>query len=61
MLMSYIKMAYRTIRKNLSSTLIQAFGLGIGLAMFILAQVIVEYEQNYDTFLKRPTGFIPCI
>ena len=53
MLMSYFKMAFRTIRKNFSSTLIQAFGLGIGLAMFILAQVIVEYEQNYDTFFKK--------
>ena len=53
MLINYIKMALRTLRKNKFSTVIQSFGLGVGLTVYLLAQVIVDHEQSYDTFFEN--------
>ena len=48
MLLSYFKMALRTIRKNYTSTLIQSFGLATGLATFIFLSMFVNEELSFD-------------
>ncbi|MFC1542972.1 ABC transporter permease [Candidatus Neomarinimicrobiota bacterium] len=49
----YCLTAIRILKKRLSSTIIQSIGLAIGLTVFMLVQVVAEYEENFDTFFTK--------
>ena len=53
MLYNYWITALRNLKKRISSTIIQSLGLVVGLAVFILVQVIASYEENFDTFFDK--------
>ncbi|GHF19955.1 ABC transporter permease [Kordiimonas sediminis] len=48
MLQSYIKIAIRNLFKNRLYAAINIIGLSIGLAVFLLSTIIVDYERNHD-------------
>ena len=48
MLKNYFKIAFRTLRKNSSFSIINIIGLGIGMAAFILISAYVNFEKSYD-------------
>lgn len=50
MFKNYLKIAYRSILKNKSYSFINIFGLGIGLASFLLIGIYIAHELSYDTF-----------
>lgn len=50
MFKNYLKIAYRSILKNKSYSFINIFGLGIGLASFLLIGIYITHELSYDTF-----------
>ena len=52
MFKNYLKIAYRSILKNKSYSFINIFGLGIGLASFLLIGIYIAHELSYDTFHK---------
>lgn len=50
MLKNYFKIAFRNFRTNKFYSLINIFGLSIGLTCFILILLFVSDEMNYDSF-----------
>ena len=52
MLKNYLKIALRNIRKNKAYSMINIFGLAIGMACFILIALYIKYELSYDRFHK---------
>ena len=50
MFKNYIKVAFRTLRKQKSYSFINIFGLAIGLSCFVLIGLFIQYELSYDTF-----------
>ena len=52
MFKNYLKIAYRSILKNKSYSFINIFGLGIGLASFLLIGIYIAHEMSYDAFHK---------
>lgn len=50
MLKSFFLLASRNFFKNGAYSIINIFGLSIGLASFILLTLFVKYESSYDTF-----------
>ncbi|GAB5410441.1 MAG: ABC transporter permease [Balneolaceae bacterium] len=50
MFKNYLKIAYRNIQKNKSYSFINIFGLGVGLASFLLLGIYITHELSYDTF-----------
>lgn len=50
MLKNYIKIALRSLAKNKAFTLINTFGLFIGLTAFLLIYAYVDFEQGYDSY-----------
>ncbi|MEQ9438240.1 MAG: ABC transporter permease [Cyclobacteriaceae bacterium] len=53
MLRSYLKIAYRNLLKNKVFSLINIFGLAIGMAACLLILQYVSFELSYDDF-RRP-------
>lgn len=53
MLYNYWITALRNLKKRISSTFVQVLGLAVGLTVFVLVQVIAEYEENFDTFFAK--------
>jgi putative ABC transport system permease protein len=53
MIRNYFKIAWRNLRKNRASALINLSGLAIGLAAFLLIVYFVRYELSYDSFLPN--------
>lgn len=67
MLQSYLKIAFRSLRKNRLFSIINVAGLGLGIAAFILIFEYVAFEKSVNMFHKnlptlyrmldsRPTG-----
>ena len=54
MFRNYLKTAFRNLLRGKASTLINIFGLGLGLAAFIGISIYVRYEQSYDQMLIPP-------
>src|SRR5260221_7168974 len=54
MLINFIKIAIRSIRKNALFSAINIFGLAIGIACFTIIFLIVEHEFSFDRFHHRP-------
>ncbi|MEO1053015.1 MAG: ABC transporter permease [Bacteroidota bacterium] len=50
MLQSYLKVAIRNLLKNKAFSLINVFGLGLGMAAAILILHYVTYERSFDRF-----------
>jgi len=52
MIKSYIIIAFRNIRRNLTYTLLNVFGLTLGIAACLVIFLIVRNELNYDDYAK---------
>ncbi len=52
MLKSYIIIAFRNIRRNLSYAFLNIFGLTLGIAACLVIFLIVRNELNYDNYAK---------
>lgn len=52
MLKNYLKIAWRTLRKNKLYTGLNIFGLSLGLSSFLIILLFVQDELNYDRFLN---------
>lgn len=50
MFKNYLKIAYRNIQKNKSYSFINIFGLGVGIASFLLIGMYIVHEISYDSF-----------
>jgi putative ABC transport system permease protein len=50
MLFNYIKIAIRTLKRSLSYTIINIFGLALGLTCAILIFLLVNYHLSFDQF-----------
>lgn len=53
MIRNYIKIAFRSLKKDLLFSFINVFGLMTGLAAFILIALYVFDEYTYDSFHDR--------
>ncbi len=53
MFKNYITTAIRNFWKNKLFAVINIIGLGIGLAVFVFANLFADYEKSYDTFFKN--------
>lgn len=53
MLLNYVKIAFRNLRKNQVFSLINISGLALGIAAFILILEYVAYERSVNTFHKN--------
>ena len=49
MLINYIKIAIRNIRKHKLTTAVNVLGLGIGVAVCLLLLNFIQFQQTYDT------------
>ena len=52
MIKSYITIAFRSIRRNLSYAFLNVFGLTLGIAACLVIFLIVRNELNYDNYAK---------
>jgi len=52
MIKSYIIIAFRNIRRNLSYAFLNVFGLTLGIASCLVIFLIVRNELNYDSYAK---------
>ena len=50
MIKNYLKIALRYLLKNKLYSLINIFGLAVGIASFVLIMLYVNYEKGFDTF-----------
>jgi len=53
MLLNYFITALRNIRRRLGFTLINVFGLALGIASCLLIFLVVRYELGYDAFYSK--------
>ena len=53
MLLSYLKSAYRNLKKTKVYSLINILGLTLGMTICLLLLFYVNYEKSYDTFHKN--------
>jgi ABC-type antimicrobial peptide transport system permease subunit len=53
MFSSYLKTAFRTIRRNLSYTFLNVFGLTLSIAACLIIFLIVRNELSYDSFSQK--------
>jgi ABC-type antimicrobial peptide transport system permease subunit len=48
MIRNYLKTTFRSLRKNLTYTIVNVLGLGIGLSGMLITYALVEYEYQFD-------------
>lgn len=53
MFSSYLKTAFRAIRRNISYTFLNVFGLTLSIAACLIIFLIVRNELSYDRFFKK--------
>jgi putative ABC transport system permease protein len=53
MIRNYIKIAFRSFRKQKSYTLLNVIGLSLGMAASLLIIQYVKYERSFDAFHSR--------
>ncbi|WP_333576167.1 ABC transporter permease [Sphingobacterium sp.] len=53
MLKNYFKIAWRNIRKNKGFSLLNMFGLSIGITCFLLLAAYIYHESSYERFLPN--------
>jgi putative ABC transport system permease protein len=54
MLWTYLKIAYRNLKKNRLLTFINLFGLGLSMSVGMMEMVIMQVNLSYDTFHPHP-------
>ena len=54
MFKSYVKIFFRSLRKQKVYSFINIFGLSAGLAIFILVLTVFNYNLSFDSFHKNP-------
>lgn len=54
MLSTYLKIAYRNLKKNKLLTFINLFGLGLSMSIGMMQMVIMQVDLSYDTFHPHP-------
>jgi len=68
MILHYLKIAFRNMRKYKNQTLISVIGLAVGFTCFALSMLWIRYEMTFDSFHKnakqmyvvyRPDTFSP--
>ena len=52
MLKNYIIIAYRSLLKKVGYSLVNIFGLAVGITVCLLIVIFVQYELSFDTFQK---------
>ena len=50
MIYSHLRIAWRNIRKNNVSTIINVLGLAIGVSACLIIYLIADYDLRFDTF-----------
>jgi len=58
MLKNYLKIAFRTIWKNKTTSLINILGLSIGITACLVIWQYVDFEQSYDQFFSEADQII---
>ncbi|MDR3252600.1 MAG: ABC transporter permease [Tannerella sp.] len=53
MILHYLTVAFRNLRKYKSQTLISVVGLAVGFTCFAMAVLWIRYEMSYDSFHKN--------
>ncbi len=53
MLTNYFKIAWRSLRKNRSSTIINGIGLTIGISSCLVILIFVQYELSFDSYHEK--------
>ncbi|CAN5273181.1 ABC transporter permease [soil metagenome] len=53
MLLNYLKIAFRSLRKNKGLSFIQISGLAVGISVILVLGMLVHHEFSYDTFHKE--------
>lgn len=53
MIRTYLKTAWRAIRKNQGFTILNIFGLAMGITCFLLLSAYIVHEWSYDRFHKN--------
>ena len=53
MLINYLLVAFRNIRRHLGYTVINVSGLALGVASCLLIFLVVRYELGYDAFYAK--------
>jgi len=56
MLRNYIKIAFRNLLKNKVYSLLNIFGLALGIAACFFIFQYVHFEKNYDRFWSAATA-----
>jgi putative ABC transport system permease protein len=54
MLWTYLKIAYRNLKKNKLLTFINLFGLGMSMSVGMMQMVILQVDLSYDNFHPHP-------
>ncbi|MEP6746655.1 MAG: ABC transporter permease [Bacteroidota bacterium] len=54
MLLNYLKIAFRTLKKNRLVSFINIFGLGLSMSVGMMELIIVQSELGYDKFHPHP-------
>lgn len=53
MLLNYLRIAYRNLLKNKAFSFINLFGLGVGIATFLLIVHYIRFEVSYEDFHEK--------
>ncbi|WP_242202970.1 ABC transporter permease [Aestuariivivens insulae] len=53
MVLNFLKISLRNLKKRLPFTLINILGLSIGMSCFLLLMAYTKYEENYDDFQEN--------
>ncbi len=53
MFKNYILIALRNLQRNKLYSLINIGGLALGMAVFVFATILANYEKNHDVFFEK--------
>jgi len=53
MIKNYLKIAWRNIKKNKGFSLLNMFGLGLGITCFLLLAAYIFHESSYERFFPN--------
>ena len=60
MIKNYFKIAFRNFQRNKIFSIINVFGLSIGISAALVIFLIVHYEFSFDKFEKRLKPDLSC-
>ena len=53
MIKSYFKIAFRSLRRHKSYTIINIAGLAAGIAICLAIFIVIRYEMSFDNYHKK--------